>query len=44
MRQVGQRGRLFLGTDFSDAVRGLLAERRGAVEVKDQVRQQAQDV
>lgn len=42
--QVGQRGRLLLGADFGDAVRRLLAERRGAVKVLDQVRQQAQNV
>lgn len=46
VRQVGERGRsvLLLRAGTRDAVRRLAAERCGAIEVLDEVWQQAQDV
>lgn len=42
--QVGERGRLLVGTHFGDLVSRLLAEGSGAVKVLDEMRQEAQDV
>lgn len=42
--QVGERGRLLVGTHFGYLISGLLTERSGAVKVLDEMWQEAQDI